>query len=61
MAKAAQIAQALGVSLDRLTGLAQADHELPELARKLAGTLNEAHRSALEGHLRALLELAQGK
>lgn len=60
VAMAAQIAQAVGVPLDQLAGLAEADTELVVLARKLGALLSGAHREALEGHLNAVLELANG-
>jgi len=55
---AAQLAQAVGVSLDHLAGLAGDDQELVQLARKLTNVLTEAQREALAGHLKAVLELA---
>jgi hypothetical protein len=61
VAMAAQLALVVGASLDHLTGLAEADHELVELARKLAPALSEAQREALAAHLRGVLELAQAK
>ena len=61
MAMAAQLARALGTSLDRLARLAAEEPELVELARKLADALSNAQREALEGHLRAVLELAEAK
>lgn len=60
VAMAAQLAQAVGVPLDQLAGFAEADTELVVLARKLGAALSGAHREALEGHLNALLELANG-
>lgn len=60
VAMAAQLAQAVGVPLDQLAGLAEADTELVVLARKLGAALSGAHREALEGHLNALLELLDG-
>lgn len=41
---AAQLAQAVGVSLDQLTGLAKADTELVRMARKLSDQLPEAQQ-----------------
>lgn len=58
VAMAAQLAQAVGASLDQLAGLVGPDHQLVELARKLATVLNEQHREALADHLRMMLELA---
>lgn len=61
VAMAAQLAQVVGASLDHLAGLAEAEHELVELARKLASALSEAQREALAAHLRGALELAEAK
>ncbi len=58
---AAQLAHAVGVSLDQLTGLAEADTELVELARKLAGALAPEQQKAVGAQLRLLLELAGRK
>ena len=41
---AAQLAQAVGVSLDQLVGLAKADTELVRMARKLSDQLPEARQ-----------------
>ena len=58
---AAQLALVVGASLDHLAGLAEADHELVELARKLALALSDTQREALAAHLRGVLELAEAK
>ena len=60
VAMAAQLAQAVGVPLDQLAGLAEADTQIVVLARKLAAVLSGPHREALEGHLNAVLELVDG-
>jgi hypothetical protein len=58
---AAQLARALGTSLDSLAGLAAEEPELVEFGRKLTDAPSEQQREALEGHLWAVLELAGGR
>ena len=55
VAMAAQLAQAVGVSLDQLTGSAKPDTELVRMARKLSDQLTQAQQEPLCAVLAMLL------
>lgn len=52
---ASQLAQAVGVSLDQLTGSAKADTELVRMARKLSDRLPQAQQEPIRAVMAMLL------
>lgn len=56
---AAQLAQAVGVSLDQLTGAAMPDTELVRMARKLSDQLTQAQQEQVCAVLGMVLGLGK--
>lgn len=59
VAMAAQLAQAVGVSLDQLTGAAMPDTELVRMARKLSDQLTQAQQEQVCAVLGMVLGLGK--